>query len=203
MESERGQLAIEAARQHPDRFAILGNFPLDKPESRALVDTWEDQLEVRMPLSDLADLRKEVRLDTLSIPATLDPRRRKLGFQRRLSSDESGCVGTNLEPESGAPVPSLSPRDTQSASPSRRIQRRTTYREIRAYIFAHHGFSPRTGWIAHVKELNGLTLRPTHNRHAATRADPCPPERRTAIEEAKELRKPRRLSSQAGFPLEP
>src|SRR5204863_2938529 len=30
------ELAVEAARQHPDRFAILGNFPLDKPESRAL-----------------------------------------------------------------------------------------------------------------------------------------------------------------------
>src|SRR5215831_10030549 len=35
------ELAIEAARQHPDRFAILGNFPLDKPERRALVDTWK------------------------------------------------------------------------------------------------------------------------------------------------------------------
>ena len=30
------ELAIEAARQHPDRFAILGNFSLDKPASRAL-----------------------------------------------------------------------------------------------------------------------------------------------------------------------
>src|SRR5437762_13368023 len=30
--------AIEAARQHPDRLAILGNFPLDRPESRALVE---------------------------------------------------------------------------------------------------------------------------------------------------------------------
>jgi len=36
-------LAIEAARAHPDRFAILGNFPLDKPESRALVDGWKKQ----------------------------------------------------------------------------------------------------------------------------------------------------------------
>jgi predicted TIM-barrel fold metal-dependent hydrolase len=27
------ELAIEAARQHPDRFVILGNFPVDKPES--------------------------------------------------------------------------------------------------------------------------------------------------------------------------
>jgi predicted TIM-barrel fold metal-dependent hydrolase len=37
------ELAIEAARQHPDRFAILGNFPLDKPESRALVNTWKQR----------------------------------------------------------------------------------------------------------------------------------------------------------------
>jgi predicted TIM-barrel fold metal-dependent hydrolase len=36
-------LAIEAARAHPDRFAILGNFPLDKPESRALIDGWTQQ----------------------------------------------------------------------------------------------------------------------------------------------------------------
>jgi predicted TIM-barrel fold metal-dependent hydrolase len=36
-------LAIEAARQHPDRFCILGNFPLDKQESRALVDTWKQR----------------------------------------------------------------------------------------------------------------------------------------------------------------
>jgi predicted TIM-barrel fold metal-dependent hydrolase len=37
------ELAVEAARQHPDRFAILGNFPLEKPESRALVDTWKQR----------------------------------------------------------------------------------------------------------------------------------------------------------------
>jgi predicted TIM-barrel fold metal-dependent hydrolase len=34
------EVAIEAARQHPDRLAILGNFPLDRPESRALIDGW-------------------------------------------------------------------------------------------------------------------------------------------------------------------
>ena len=34
-------LAVEAARQHPSRFAILGNFPLDKPESRTLVDDFK------------------------------------------------------------------------------------------------------------------------------------------------------------------
>ena len=31
-------LAVEAARQHANRLAILGNFPLDKPESRTLID---------------------------------------------------------------------------------------------------------------------------------------------------------------------
>jgi predicted TIM-barrel fold metal-dependent hydrolase len=35
------ELAVEAARQHPDRLAILGNFPLDRPESRALIDGWK------------------------------------------------------------------------------------------------------------------------------------------------------------------
>jgi len=34
------ELAVEAARQHPDRFAILGNFPLERLESRALIDGW-------------------------------------------------------------------------------------------------------------------------------------------------------------------
>jgi len=34
-------LAVEAARQHPNRLAVLGNFPLDTPESRALIDGWK------------------------------------------------------------------------------------------------------------------------------------------------------------------
>ena len=37
------ELAIEAARQHPNRLAILGNFPLDRPESRALIDGWKQR----------------------------------------------------------------------------------------------------------------------------------------------------------------
>jgi len=37
------ELAVEAARRHPDRLAILGNFPLDKPENRKLVDTWKQR----------------------------------------------------------------------------------------------------------------------------------------------------------------
>jgi len=37
------ELCMEAVRAYPDRLAILGNFPLDKPESRALVDTWKQR----------------------------------------------------------------------------------------------------------------------------------------------------------------
>jgi len=35
-----GAIAEDAARKYPDRFAILGNFPPDKPESRDLIDGW-------------------------------------------------------------------------------------------------------------------------------------------------------------------
>jgi predicted TIM-barrel fold metal-dependent hydrolase len=37
------ELAIEAVRAHPGRLAILGNFPLDEPESRALIANWKSQ----------------------------------------------------------------------------------------------------------------------------------------------------------------
>lgn len=37
------ELAVEAARQHPNRLSVLGNFPLDRPESRSLVDGWKQR----------------------------------------------------------------------------------------------------------------------------------------------------------------
>jgi predicted TIM-barrel fold metal-dependent hydrolase len=37
------QVAVEAASRYPDRLAILGHFPLDQPESRALIDGWKDR----------------------------------------------------------------------------------------------------------------------------------------------------------------
>ena len=40
---DSSELALEAARQHPDRLAILGKFPLDRPESRTLIDSWKRQ----------------------------------------------------------------------------------------------------------------------------------------------------------------
>ena len=37
------EVAVNAARQHPDRLSILGNFPLDRPENRTLLDGWKQR----------------------------------------------------------------------------------------------------------------------------------------------------------------
>lgn len=37
------ELALAAARQHPDRLAILGRFALDRTESRSLINGWKKQ----------------------------------------------------------------------------------------------------------------------------------------------------------------
>ncbi len=42
-EGDRNDLALEAARRHPDRFAVMGRLALQKPESRALVADWKKQ----------------------------------------------------------------------------------------------------------------------------------------------------------------
>ena len=42
-EGERNDLALEAARLHPDQFAVMGRLALEKSESRALVDGWRRQ----------------------------------------------------------------------------------------------------------------------------------------------------------------
>ena len=37
------QFSVNAAQQHPKRLAVLGHFPLDKPESRQLIDGWKQR----------------------------------------------------------------------------------------------------------------------------------------------------------------
>jgi predicted TIM-barrel fold metal-dependent hydrolase len=37
------ELAFEAVRDYPGRFAIMGSFPLERPESRSLLDGWRSQ----------------------------------------------------------------------------------------------------------------------------------------------------------------
>jgi L-fuconolactonase len=42
-EGDRNDLALDAARLHPDRFAVMGRLALQRPESRALVADWTKQ----------------------------------------------------------------------------------------------------------------------------------------------------------------
>ncbi len=42
-EGDRHDLALEAARLHPDRFAVMGRLPIEQPESRTLVENWRQQ----------------------------------------------------------------------------------------------------------------------------------------------------------------
>ena len=42
-EGDRNDLALEAARLHPDRFAVMGRLALEMPESRGLVEGWKKQ----------------------------------------------------------------------------------------------------------------------------------------------------------------
>ena len=57
--------------------------------------------------------------------------------------------------------------------------------EIQKFVQQHHGFIPKPGWIAHVKEVHGIpTLRGAKRARRDRAVEPCPPEKREAIEEA-------------------
>ncbi len=57
--------------------------------------------------------------------------------------------------------------------------------EIQKFVQQHHGFIPKPGWIAHVKEIRGIsTLRGAKRARRDRAVEPCPPEKREAIEEA-------------------
>lgn len=60
-----------------------------------------------------------------------------------------------------------------------------TYREIIDRIRQTDGFVAQTCWIADVKASHGLTRGEAPNRISTnTKAKPCPPHRRAAIERA-------------------
>jgi predicted TIM-barrel fold metal-dependent hydrolase len=40
---DRNDYGLEAARRYPNRFAVMGRIPLDKPESAALLPKWKEQ----------------------------------------------------------------------------------------------------------------------------------------------------------------
>jgi len=60
-----------------------------------------------------------------------------------------------------------------------------THAAIQKFVQRHHGFIPKTGWIAHVKEVHGIpTLRGASRARRDRGVEPCPSEKREAIEEA-------------------
>jgi len=57
--------------------------------------------------------------------------------------------------------------------------------EIQKFVQHHQGFIPKRGWIAHVKAARGIpTLRGAKEARRKHDIEPCPPEKREAIEEA-------------------
>lgn len=60
-----------------------------------------------------------------------------------------------------------------------------TYRQIQNDIRVRHGRVVKTCWIAHVKELNGLSPRTAPNRRSPNvREEPCPASVRRIIEQS-------------------
>lgn len=60
-----------------------------------------------------------------------------------------------------------------------------TYNQITDWVFQNHGFKPKSCWIAHVKELSGLSVPPAHNRNSLqNRRIPCPNEKQEPIKSA-------------------
>ena len=43
IEGDRNDYALEAAQKHPDRFAVMGRFPIENGENRNFVERWKEQ----------------------------------------------------------------------------------------------------------------------------------------------------------------
>jgi hypothetical protein len=60
-----------------------------------------------------------------------------------------------------------------------------TYREIQNWIKSRYGFSCKTCWIAHMKEVCGLPVKISHRRYSPDkRLHPCPESKQEAVREA-------------------
>jgi hypothetical protein len=59
-----------------------------------------------------------------------------------------------------------------------------TYDQIQQWVEEKYGFTPKTCWIADMKEECGLPVRLAHNRQGKTRLHPCPKEKKKAIKAA-------------------
>ena len=60
-----------------------------------------------------------------------------------------------------------------------------TYKDIRNYVRKKYGYSVKTCWIAHVKEMCGLNPRIAPNRYSTEgRENPCPNGKIDSIKDA-------------------
>ncbi|MCK4635237.1 MAG: hypothetical protein KAT32_00045 [Candidatus Moranbacteria bacterium] len=60
-----------------------------------------------------------------------------------------------------------------------------TYKQIQEYIKKKYEFTVKTCWIAHVKEMHGLSLRTAPNRiNPNNRTNPCPDNKIDSIKDA-------------------
>ena len=60
-----------------------------------------------------------------------------------------------------------------------------SYSQIQNYIKEKYGFSVKTCWIAHMKEVCGLPVRMASNRYSPDRrTHPCPDDKQPAIRDA-------------------
>ena len=59
-----------------------------------------------------------------------------------------------------------------------------TYKDIAAWVKERYGFSIKTCWIAHCKELYGLPVGTAPNRQGEGRTNPCPTDKQPAIRAA-------------------
>lgn len=60
-----------------------------------------------------------------------------------------------------------------------------TYKEIQEYVKMNFGYIPKTCWIAHAKEICGLSPKIANNRNDINkRVFPCPAEKQSEIKKA-------------------
>lgn len=62
-------------------------------------------------------------------------------------------------------------------------EKMATYLEIQNFVKNRYGYTPKTCWIAHAKEICGLPVRRTHNR-MGKRVYPCPDNKLESIQSA-------------------
>jgi len=60
-----------------------------------------------------------------------------------------------------------------------------TYKEIQEYVKVKHGFTVKTCWIAHMKEICGVPVKMSSRRYDPNvRQKPCPEAKKVVIKEA-------------------